>query len=395
MKPNISFMAGRGRSGMDAGDQAQHGIQRQDRAAAIADKGQGQADNRHDTDAHAHIDDHLENQSCRRAEADQPAHKILAPGAYIDAPGYDQRKQHHHQQTAQKTQLLTDGGEDIVRMLGEQMAVRVLGSGTIEEALARQSAAGKGFQALVGVITGAGARRVQIGIVQNLNAGFHIIAHQIVPGKGPCRNHCHRRQQKPDQIDAAGIGHADEDKHKNQRNAPVPGQRYAQSKQQDQMKRHMEHRFDRGYLILMRGHNGGHDQHIGDLADFRYLNVKGQEREPDPALVAVDFYAKRDQKEQKKAVNDHQCHPVLREKLHVDGGNDGIQQDTGSRRQNLDGQIAETGLAHIIGGTGNDQNAKSRRNQTQQQQYHIALAEKVFEFLNNLAHCIASPTGPL
>ena len=54
-------MGGGGWSGVNAGNQTQHGVNGNDGAAAVADEGQGQADNGHNADAHAHIDDHLEN----------------------------------------------------------------------------------------------------------------------------------------------------------------------------------------------------------------------------------------------------------------------------------------------------------------------------------------------
>ena len=59
---------------MDTGHQTQHGVGCDDGAAAVADQGQGQADNRHCTDAHTDVDHHLEHHGKCRTEAHHAAH---------------------------------------------------------------------------------------------------------------------------------------------------------------------------------------------------------------------------------------------------------------------------------------------------------------------------------
>ena len=78
--------SGRG-PGVNAGYQSQHGKQRNDGAAAVAHKGQGQADNRGNADAHANITANLEDQGCGAAVAHQLTQIVLAPGADLNAPG--------------------------------------------------------------------------------------------------------------------------------------------------------------------------------------------------------------------------------------------------------------------------------------------------------------------
>ena len=124
------------RAGVNAGYQAHHGVQRHNGAAAVAEEGQCQTDNGHNTDTHAGIDQHLEHQSGSCTEADQPAHIVLAAGTHPNAANHNGQQQDQHQSTADKAQLLTDGGENIVRMLGKQRAL--LGTGAFEKTLTGQ-----------------------------------------------------------------------------------------------------------------------------------------------------------------------------------------------------------------------------------------------------------------
>ena len=118
----------------------QHGIDRHDGGTAITDQRQGQADNGHNTDAHANIDGHLEDQRGSCTKADQTAHIILTADTYKDTAGNNGKFQQHHEHAAEKAQFLADGGEHIVCMLGEETAA--LGTVAVEQALSGQTAAG-------------------------------------------------------------------------------------------------------------------------------------------------------------------------------------------------------------------------------------------------------------
>ena len=59
-RANVTLVAGRGGTGIHAGDQSQHSVQRNDGGTTVADKGKGQTDNGHNTDTHTHINDNLE-----------------------------------------------------------------------------------------------------------------------------------------------------------------------------------------------------------------------------------------------------------------------------------------------------------------------------------------------
>ena len=141
---NIPFVALTFRPGVSARHKPKHGIDGDDGGTAVADQRKGQADNGHDADAHADVDHHLKDQRGSRAEADQPPLIVLAPDTHDDAPGNDGQLQNHHQNTAQEPQLLADGGKDIVRVLGEEVAA--LGTVALEKTLARQAAAGEGLK---------------------------------------------------------------------------------------------------------------------------------------------------------------------------------------------------------------------------------------------------------
>lgn len=155
-------------SGVGAGDQSHGGVDGDHGGAAVADQRQGQADNGHNADAHAHVDQHLEHHGGGRTIADQAAHIVRAAGTDLDAPGDDGKLQQDHAQAAEEAQLLTHGGEDVVRMLGEQVAI--LGTGAVEQALARQAAAGEGLQVDLAVVAGADAHLVKFRVDQDADA---------------------------------------------------------------------------------------------------------------------------------------------------------------------------------------------------------------------------------
>ena len=104
---DIAFVAQGGWSGVGTGDQAQHTKDGNHGGAAVADQGQGQADNGHNADAHTNVDQHLEHQGGGHAEADHPAHIVLALNAHIDAAGNDGQLQQHDDHAADEAQLLT------------------------------------------------------------------------------------------------------------------------------------------------------------------------------------------------------------------------------------------------------------------------------------------------
>ena len=74
---------------MGAGDKSQHGEDGHDGRRAIAEEGQRQTDNGHNTDTHADVDHHLEDQCGSRAIAHQTADVVLRLNAHVDAAGDD------------------------------------------------------------------------------------------------------------------------------------------------------------------------------------------------------------------------------------------------------------------------------------------------------------------
>ena len=106
---DIPLMAGSRGSGMNTGNQSQHGIQGNDGTAAVANEWQGQTDNRRNTDAHAYVAGHLEDQRSCRAIADHLTQIILRTVAHVNTPGNDQEQKDQRCDTAEETQFFADG----------------------------------------------------------------------------------------------------------------------------------------------------------------------------------------------------------------------------------------------------------------------------------------------
>ena len=377
-------------SGMGAGHQSKHGVNGNDGGTAVADQRQCQADNGHNTDTHANIDHDLENQRGCGAEADKPAHIVLTPGAYLDTPGNQGKLHKHDHDTAEEAQLLTHGGEDIVRVLGKKQTALCTVAG--EQTLTRQTAAGQGQKIDLIVIPGTDTLRIESGIDQNQNALLLVFTHDL-PEDGPGHDDQSNGQRKPKHADTAGESHADEDEHEDQGNARVAGQHHVQANQKNQVEYHMENRLGRGYPALVGAHDRRHNDNIGDLADLRRLDHNWQAGNIQPASVAgIIVRAEGDQHQKQQGIEDHQQIPPLRQHFNIDGGNQNIGRHTHEGSRNLDNDIA--GAVEVefrrVGGAGDGDTAKSRNQQAQHQQDNVALFPEIFQFVQESAHPIAS-----
>ena len=136
---NVAFVAFLCWSGVDTGHQPQHSVNGRQRRAAVADEGQGQADNGGHADAHADVADQLEHQRRSRSKAHQAAHIVRAADAHMDAADDDEQQHDHNGNASHEAQLLADGRENIVCVTGHQVVG--LGPVAVKQALARNAAA--------------------------------------------------------------------------------------------------------------------------------------------------------------------------------------------------------------------------------------------------------------
>ena len=299
---------------MGARHKPQHGEDGNHGGTAVADQRQGQTDNRHGADAHTDVDHVLEHQGGSRTETHQPPHIVRGLDTHVNAPGNDGKLQQHHNHTAQEPQFLADGGENIVRVLSEEVAA--LGTVAVEQALARQAAAGQRLEVDFVVVAFVDTLGVNGVVKEDQNSVLLVFTKEwpkYRKGNADARN----GQRKPPQAHAAGEGHTDEDEHENQRHACVPGHGHVEANQKSQVEHHVHDRGNGGDVILVGGHNRGHDDDIGQLTDLSGLNV--DEREFQPASVAgVVVGAKRgDEQKQQQGVENHHGVSVLGHDIQV------------------------------------------------------------------------------
>ncbi len=355
-------MAGGCRSGVDTGDKPKHGVQRNDGAAAVAHKGQRQTDNRGDADAHTHITGDLKDQRGCGAEADHAAHIVGAFQTHINAPGDDADHHQQHKHAAHKAQLLADGGENIVGMLGEQVIVRILCPVAVKQTVTGKAAAGEGLQTHAGVEPGTDTVSVNGGIHKDQQTVSLVLTHDR-PENGPDCYNATEGKDKPPQADTAGKSHADKDEHEDQRNAGVTGKQHIQAYQQTQMQDHVGHGGNGGQLTLVGCHYRCHDQNVGDLTNFRRLDINGEQGNVQPASVTgVVIRAEGDQQRKQEGIEDHQRDAVLCPEVHINGGDDGIQQHADAGSGDLNDDITQ--VAHVIRGTGDHDHTESGGDQT-------------------------------
>ena len=88
-------------------------------------------------------------------------------------------------------------------------------------------------------------------------------------------------------------------------------------------------------------------------------------------------------------IEDEKQIAALRKDVHIDHGEYKIYRHANDQRKGLDQHIA--GIAIVIGGTGDDDDAKNRCSTAEQQQKQIALAEKFPQCLRKFLHMDHTP----
>ena len=283
---------------MDAGHHTHGQIHGYDGAAAVAHKGKGQADDRHQAQTHTHIDADLKDQCRRNAHADQAAHIVRRLNRHINHPEGNRRQQKQGEGTSQHPQFLTDGGEDEVRMLGVQSAD--LGSGAVVQALARQTAAGEGQKTVLHMPPLIQALGVDGGVENDENPVFLIVCHHIGPDIWHHRGNAAEAAQKPPQLYAAGKGHGQKNENENQGNAGVTGKDHVQAHQEDQMEAHGNDRSGRGDPVSVDLHDLGQQDSKGNFTNLSRLDVDRKSRQVQPAPVSGAAGGAEGDQQQKK-----------------------------------------------------------------------------------------------
>ena len=150
-------------AGYDAhGDkQGQHG------GAAVAEEGQGQTNNGHQTQAHSDIDENLKQQHAGDPNTDLPIKIALGVGADVDDAQNDGSEQGNTQETAQEAQFLANHSEYKVRVLGRNGVG--LGLCALVEALPGKSTAGDGVDGALGLIADANSGGIDGLVKENQN----------------------------------------------------------------------------------------------------------------------------------------------------------------------------------------------------------------------------------
>ena len=292
----------------------------------------------------------------------------------MDAAQHNGAQQHQNEDAADHAQLLADGGEHEVGVLGVEGAG--LGADAVVQALAGQTAVAQGVQALLGVPADAQALLVDGGVEDHHDAVLLILAHDVFPDQGPRRADAGQTAQEPPELHAAQVGHDDGDEHVDQSDAGVAAEDQDQAHNERQVEADHGNGPDRGDMLPMDAHGLRQDDDEGDLADLTGLHVDRHARQMDPAALAGGAGdAEGDDEQHEQQVEDKQQIAALGEDVHVDQREQEIEHDAQQQSEGLDEHV--TGVAVVVGGAGDDHNAEYRRADAQHQQQQIALAEKI------------------
>ena len=203
----------------DARYQSDSRIHRDDRRAAVAEKRKRYADNRGDADAHADVDEGLERERCRNAEADEHA-EWTARAQTDDAAAYDDYAQKHdYRDAGDHAELLADRGEDAV---GVPRIIAALREASFAEADAGPAAGGQRVLAVVCLPGYALTGRVNnVRYIRREDSLFLIILEQEVPEQRHHRRDRRRCRRHPVPRDTGADEHDDENGQEYERTAEI------------------------------------------------------------------------------------------------------------------------------------------------------------------------------
>ena len=353
---------------MDAGYHTHGHKHGHDGRSAVADKGEGQSDDRQDAQTHTNVNDDLEQEHTGNADADHPVHEVFRLDAYIDAPDNDGGQKQQHSHATQHTQFFGNGGEDEVRMLCTHGVatdhcafVQSLTGDTAVLDIAQRP-----FRLPVGI-------RVDRGVKQHQDA-VSLVVLQERPQHGDAGGQSAKAHQKPHDVHTAYIGHNNKDENVGQGNAGVRGHHNDQQEEKQGQQTQFADGQGGGKTVLVDAHELGHDDNKEDLADLCRLNVDGNQGDVQPALVAAAFNAPKVQAADKQHTEQQKKLPPFRDNIHVDQGQQYIDSNADDQSNSLNGNIL--GTAHGGGGTGDDHDTKNGGDDAEQQKYDVSFFQK-------------------
>ena len=367
------------RPAVDAGDHPHGGKQHHQRRAAVADKRQRQPDNGHDEQAHAHVDDDLEDNDACHADADVALQPRPGVPRHVDAPQDNDGQQQQRQHAAHHPQLLADHGEDEVRVaVGQAGGVLALGLYPVEQPLPEDLAAAQ-RQKAAGLLP-AGVQRVEAVVKQDDEPLFHIVLHEVqIPHGVEQQSAPAETDQKPPESHPRHKAHTAEHEQEHQRAAHVRGDLVVQHEYDAEVHRqHGDGRHGAQVAVLLqprqllRQHEDERDLH-----DLRRLDIHRQERKFQPCAVSgVPRHAEgRQQQKDKRHAHEEYPLPVFDKLVQVDLGHHKVQHHADEQRRSLHQHVA-AGVG-IPGGTGDHQQPEQRRAAAQRQQQQIGLPQHV------------------
>ena len=98
-----------------------------------------------------------------------------------------------------------------------------LGAVSVEQTLTQHAAGGEGLQASHQMVALVDALGVDGGVPQDLKTLSLVLTHEVIPQNWDCYGNGTAAEQEPEQLDAAGEGHADENEHEDQGNTGILG----------------------------------------------------------------------------------------------------------------------------------------------------------------------------
>ena len=373
----------RQRSPPHAGDHAHCGVQRQDGAAAVAEKGEGQADDRHDEQAHADIFHRLEDQHGPEPHADQRVHAALRQPRRLETAVDHQKFQHDDNKAPHQTQLLAADAEDKVRLPGGEAAFAPLGLDALKQPLTEQAPAAQGQHPPALLV--ADIPRADVGVVEDHVEPVHPVLGQLLKQRQPPDAQPQRAeaQGEPIPCQPRRQGHARVDDQIHEAAARVLGNDVDPHEHEPRVRRGKNQRPQALHLPVVPepGDLLGQQHRKGQAHDLRRLDHGGQSHVQPGAVAAALPAQGRAQQGDKPDVKEQEQPPFFRKMLHIDVGKNEVRANAQHCSGGLDQDPPELGarilIVQVAGGAGDQHKAEGRTHHAQPQQLHIRLAHDI------------------
>ena len=366
------------RSVFNTRDQSNRSKQREYGRAAVAEEGEGEADNGSEASAHADVLEGLEQKSACNAETYKGTHKVFTGEANVCAADNNSHKKDKDDYAAEHTKLFADDGENEVRVLCG-VGAGVLRLGAFAKTCAPELAGGKSQFTLVCLPKITVSSGVNGGIIGSKNTCFLVIFQEVFPSKGYKGCESCNTEDEPIKLKSCEIKHNCEDEEENKCASKVAGNHNDKTEENTEMDSNLSHgnNMVEVFVFLKEAYMLGHQNNINNFNNFRRLN--SYTHKADPAFVTGTVVSAEGDKSQKQNYAYYEQNgPFIGYNVKVKHGKQYEEQYADDYTENLNKQKFERAAFIGLGCASYGDKAINGAYHAKRKKHHVGALHKVY-----------------